>query len=92
VCRIIETSEQQIATTEFKETYGILVESILPTHPYLKRIYYPLYLFRRFTFMCIIALIPDYLIVQVSLVIGISIPVLVNVMSRSFVFGGSKTF
>ena len=60
VSRIIETLDEDIEKAEYKQNFGILVENIPLKDRYIKRLYYPFYIFRRFVYMCVIVLFAKY--------------------------------
>lgn len=80
----METPDKEIATPEFKETYGMLIENIPEKEPYHKRIYYPIYLFRRFIYMCVIVLFFEYPLFQIWTIILTTVPVFQSVRRRCY--------
>lgn len=65
----MEKPDEEIAKPDFKETYGILIENISVEQPHHKRIYYPIYLSRRFFYMCTIVLFSSHALLQISFII-----------------------
>lgn len=75
---LVETPTDHMATSEFNEKYGTVVEELNINSPskHFSRYYYPIIMIRRIFYAGVLVLINEISIVQLALIeIGINFPV-----------------
>jgi len=74
VCfQLLEVADQVQKSAKYTESYGTLIEDLQINSDYLKKTYYPLYLYRRLIFASILILLVEFPFVQLALILLITI-------------------